>query len=80
VFDLNTGGVSVLTQTTYGQDGITMGRLQAAQYIPGVDPRELAIYTPADAASYLGIKQSTLNSWIYGRRYPKKDGVGIFAR
>jgi uncharacterized protein (DUF433 family) len=56
-----------------------MGRLQAAVYIPNVDPRELAIYTPADAASFLGIKQSTLASWIHGRRYPKKDGVGFFA-
>jgi len=55
-----------------------MGRLQAARYIPDIDPRELAIYTPADAACYLGIKQSTLNSWIYGRRYPKKDGIGFF--
>jgi uncharacterized protein (DUF433 family) len=63
---------------TYEQDAITMRRLQAAQYIPNVDPRELAIYTPTDAASYLGINESTLKSWIYGRRYPKKDGIGHF--
>jgi len=33
-----------------------MHRLKAAKYRADVDPRELAIYTPADAASYLGVK------------------------
>ena len=69
----------MLIQTTYDHNETNMSRLQAAQYIPNIDPRELAIYTPADAACFLGIKQSTLASWIYGRRYPKKDGVGFFA-
>jgi uncharacterized protein (DUF433 family) len=53
--------------------------LAQPKYIPDVDPRELAIYTPADAAVFLGIKPPTLASWIYGRSYPKKDGVGFFA-
>lgn len=69
----------MFAQTILEQDETAMRRLQAAEYIPDVDPRELAIYTPADAATFLGIKQSTLNSWIYGRRYPKKDGIGFFA-
>ncbi len=47
----------------------TMAQIAAAQYRADVDPRELAIYTPADAALFLGIKRSTLNSWIYGRHY-----------
>jgi uncharacterized protein (DUF433 family) len=58
----------------------TMHRLERARYIENVDPRELAIYTPTDAARYLGIKESTLKSWIYGRTYPKSDGTrGVFA-
>ncbi|HET9308794.1 MAG TPA: DUF433 domain-containing protein [Candidatus Sulfotelmatobacter sp.] len=57
-----------------------MHRLERARYIENVDPRELAIYTPTDAARYLGIKESTLKSWIYGRTYPKADGTrGLFA-
>jgi uncharacterized protein (DUF433 family) len=54
-------------------------RLLAAKYYSDIDPRELAIYTPADAASFLGIKEATLRTWIYGRPYPKKDGIGRFA-
>lgn len=62
----------------WGQDEQNMNRLRTARYIPDVDPRELAIYTPADAASFLGIKQTTLASWLHGRRYPKKSAPGIF--
>jgi uncharacterized protein (DUF433 family) len=62
------------------QEDIIMRRLEKAQYVPDVDPRELAIYTPTDAAHYLGIKESTLKTWIYGRTYPKADGSrGVFA-
>jgi uncharacterized protein (DUF433 family) len=68
----------VLAQYTYGQDERTMHRLQAAEYIANVDPRELAIYTPADAAAFLGIKKSTLASWIHGRTYPTKHGRQFF--
>jgi uncharacterized protein (DUF433 family) len=35
----------------------------------GVDLREIAIYTPAEVAYFLDIKESTLRSWILGRRY-----------
>lgn len=78
VFDSSTGGDRVLAQYTYGQDERTMHRLQAAEYVADVDPRELAIYTPADAAAFLGIKNSTLASWIYGRTYPVKHGKQFF--
>jgi uncharacterized protein (DUF433 family) len=78
VFDSSTGGNRVLAQYTYGQDEITMHRLQAAQYIANVDPRELAIYTPADAAAFLGIKNATLASWLHGRKYPTKHGMEFF--
>jgi uncharacterized protein (DUF433 family) len=47
---------------------IDMSHLKAAEYRANVDPRELAIYTPADAAKFLGIKKSTLWQWMYGRK------------
>jgi len=65
----------MLAQILCGQDDLTMHRLERAKYVAGIDPRELAIYTPADAARFLGIKESTLKSWIYGRTYPKADGI-----
>lgn len=51
----------------------TMSHLRAAEYRENVDPRELAIYTPADAARFLGIKKSTLHQWIYGRQDRYRD-------
>jgi hypothetical protein len=56
----------------------TMSQIAAAKYRADVDPRELAIYTPADAALYLGIKRSTLASWIYGRYYNTTKGRVFF--
>lgn len=44
-----------------------MYRLRAAEYRADVDPRELAVYTPADAAHFLGIPVMTLSNWLYGR-------------
>jgi len=77
VLNSSTGGRGVLI---FDQEEIIMRRLEKAQYVPDVDPRELAIYTPTDAAHYLGIKESTLKTWIYGRTYPKADGTrGVFA-
>jgi uncharacterized protein (DUF433 family) len=55
-----------------------MAQIAAAKYRADVDPRELAIYTPADAAYCLGIKRSTLASWIYGRYYPTAKGRVFF--
>lgn len=47
-----------------------MHRLRQAVYRENVDPRELAIYTPADVALFVGIRPSTLKSWINGRYFP----------
>ncbi|MCI0349227.1 MAG: DUF433 domain-containing protein [Acidobacteriales bacterium] len=41
-------------------------RLRAAKYRSDVDPRELPVYTPADAAEFLGIKKTTLHRWLFG--------------
>jgi uncharacterized protein (DUF433 family) len=49
--------------------GGDMHRLAAAKFNANVDPRELPIYTPRDAAVFLGIKPSTLNDWLYGHEY-----------
>jgi uncharacterized protein (DUF433 family) len=46
-----------------------MSRLAAAKYRSDVDRRDLPIYTPRDVATFLGIKPSTLNDWIYGHTY-----------
>ena len=35
----------------------------------GQDPRDIAAYTPADAAAFLGLPKSTLRSWVCGRHY-----------
>jgi uncharacterized protein (DUF433 family) len=79
VFDFSTGGAGVLTHFDYPfLERTDMHRLRAAEYVLDVDPREQAIYTPADAAYFLGINPSTLATWIYGRRYPKISGPGIF--
>lgn len=59
-------------------DGADMHRLKAAKYRADTDPRELAIYTPADAARYLGIKSTTLGTWIYGRNYETNRGMVFF--
>jgi len=45
-----------------------MSHLRAAEYREGVDARELAEYTPADASRFLGISQATINHWLYGRK------------
>jgi uncharacterized protein (DUF433 family) len=39
-----------------------------------VDRREIPAYTPTEVAYYLGIRQSTLRSWIYGRYYHTTEG------
>jgi uncharacterized protein (DUF433 family) len=55
-----------------------MDRLSEAIYRPDVDRRDLPVYTPADAASYLGISRSTLDTWIYGRYYEIAQGKAFF--
>lgn len=56
-----------------------MAQLYKGQFIPNVDPRELALYTPGDAACYLGINPQTLGTWIWGRTYPTTTGERLFA-
>jgi uncharacterized protein (DUF433 family) len=55
-----------------------MAQIAAAKYRADVDPRELAIYTPADAAYCLGIRRTTLATWIYGRYYYTAKGRAFF--
>lgn len=47
-----------------------MAQLIKGQFRANVDARELALYTPADAACYLDINPQTLATWLWGRNYP----------
>jgi uncharacterized protein (DUF433 family) len=51
-----------------------MAQLYKGSYKSGVDSRELPLYTPADAACYLGIHPNTLHPWLWGRVYPMPSG------
>jgi uncharacterized protein (DUF433 family) len=42
------------------------------------DPRELPVYSLAEAARYLRMPVPTLRSWIAGRNYPVKAGSHFF--
>lgn len=44
----------------------------------GRDPRDVPLYSVADAAWYLGIPSATLRSWCSGRPYPTKRGSRHF--
>jgi len=55
-----------------------MEKLLVAKYPPNTDKREVPAYTPAEVACWLGIRESTLRSWIYGRTYPTKTGPRFF--
>jgi uncharacterized protein (DUF433 family) len=55
-----------------------MDKLLAAKYAPNTDRREIPAYTPTEVAYWLGIRESTLRSWIYGRSYPTKTGSRFF--
>ena len=55
-----------------------MRELLVAKYPPNTDKREMAAYTAGEVASWLGIRESTLRSWIYGRVYPTKNGPRFF--
>lgn len=65
-----------MLSASYGTD---MYKLSAAKYRQGIDRRELAIYTPADVARYIGVNPATLATWIYGRPYSTKSGRRFFA-
>jgi uncharacterized protein (DUF433 family) len=55
-----------------------MAQLVKGQYRADVDARELALYTPADAACYLDINPQTLGTWLWGRSYPTTTGERFF--
>jgi uncharacterized protein (DUF433 family) len=38
------------------------------------DPRDVPVYSIAEAARYLGISRYTLHSWLYGRYYKTQKG------
>jgi uncharacterized protein (DUF433 family) len=42
------------------------------------DPRDLPVYTVAEAARYLGLSPATLRSWVVGRRYPRAKETAFF--
>lgn len=52
---------------------VDMSHLRAAEYRDDCDGRELAEYTPADAARFLGISKATINHWLYGRQNKYED-------
>ncbi len=56
-----------------------MAQLVKGRFRADVDPRELALYTPADASCYLGIHPQTLGTWLWGRTYPTAAGDRFFA-
>ena len=53
-------------------------QLSKGRFLEGVDPREQALYTPADASCYLGINSQTLSTWLWGRKYPTVGGERFF--
>jgi uncharacterized protein (DUF433 family) len=55
-----------------------MDKLTKVKVISGVDRREIPIYTPAEVAYYLSIRESTLRTWIVGRHYPTRSGKKFF--
>src|SRR5689334_10244561 len=59
-------------------DRMTMKQLSKGRYRKDVDPRDLALYTPTDAAYYLGINPQTLSTWLWGRTYPTMEGEKLF--
>ena len=56
--------------------GEEMGRLLSATYRTGLDSREQPLYTLQEAAYYIGMSSRTLDTWFFGRSYPKKSGPG----
>jgi uncharacterized protein (DUF433 family) len=52
---------------------------QSATLIRENDPREVPLYSLSEAAVYLGIRESTLRSWVRGRTYPSQTGPRFFS-
>jgi uncharacterized protein (DUF433 family) len=49
-------------------------RSRAPDIYAGKDPREVPIYSIADASHYLRIPASTLRTWVHGRAYETRSG------
>ena len=44
----------------------------------GRDPRDVPLYSVAEAAHYLRVPLATLKSWVIGRTYPTGQGKSLF--
>jgi uncharacterized protein (DUF433 family) len=55
-----------------------MAQILKGRFRSDVDSRDLPLYTPTDAAYYLGIHPRTLGTWIRGRSYPTVGGMQFF--
>ena len=42
------------------------------------EAQNLPAYTIAEAARYVRLPAATLRSWMFGRKYPKAEGTGLF--
>lgn len=51
---------------------------KSTDFYAGRDPRALPAYPLAEAARYLRLAPATLRSWVAGRAYPRRGGVGHF--
>jgi uncharacterized protein (DUF433 family) len=58
--------------------GREMDKLLEAQYRAGIDSREQPLYTPTEAAEYLGVNVQTLSTWFFGRNYKTKAGNQVW--
>lgn len=51
-----------------------MSRVSRTSVYGGADPRELPLYSLAEAARHLHLPPATLRSWVFGRTYRLADG------
>lgn len=58
--------------------GEEMNSLSHITFEGDVDRRDVPAYTPTEVAAWLGIRESTLRSWIFGRFYRTRDGEKFF--
>jgi uncharacterized protein (DUF433 family) len=65
----------VRSRTRHGPE---MAKLLVAKYLPNAEKGEIPSYTPSEVACWLGIRESTLRSWIFGRSYPTRTGPKFF--
>ncbi len=52
--------------------------MQVVSLYGGQDPRELPRYSFPEAARATGVPASTIQAWVRGQRYTKKQGEGFF--